>query len=163
MAWDCGAGCSFVFLLGRHLALNLFPFPPSTAQRIGEFYNMPCRESSVPYVAPIYWRHDWCGASKPCAKNLKKSAKTNLSSGRITYWRRVQGSADVYTNRSASLIVICRTRLFFELYSAETEKDSIEDGGPMKRQKSIQHRSPNPLSIIWAYSWPPKFLAWHSI
>jgi len=39
MAWDCGAGCSFVFSLGRHLVLNLFPFPPSTAQRIGEFYN----------------------------------------------------------------------------------------------------------------------------
>jgi len=38
--------------------------------------------------------------------------------------------------------------LFLELYSAETEIDYFQNGGPMKRQKSIKHHSPKPLSII---------------
>jgi hypothetical protein len=39
LAWDCGAGHYFEFLLRRCLVLNIFPFPVSTAKLIGDFYN----------------------------------------------------------------------------------------------------------------------------
>jgi hypothetical protein len=39
MAWDCGAGHCFDFLLCRRLALNIFPFLVTTAKLLGEFYN----------------------------------------------------------------------------------------------------------------------------
>ncbi len=39
MAWDCGAGHYFEFLLRGCLVLNIFPFPVSTAKLIGDFYN----------------------------------------------------------------------------------------------------------------------------
>ncbi len=39
MAWDRGAGDCFHILLRRRLALNIFPFPVTTAKLIGEFYN----------------------------------------------------------------------------------------------------------------------------
>jgi hypothetical protein len=38
-ASDCGAGHSFVVLFGFHLGFATFPFPVSTAQIIGEFWN----------------------------------------------------------------------------------------------------------------------------
>ncbi len=38
-AWDCGAGHSFVVLLGFHLAFTIFPFPVSTVQILGEFWD----------------------------------------------------------------------------------------------------------------------------
>jgi hypothetical protein len=38
-AWDCGAGHSFVVLLGFHLVFSIFPFPVSTVQILGEFWN----------------------------------------------------------------------------------------------------------------------------
>ena len=34
--WDRGDRGSISFLLGRHLVFILFPFPPSTGQKIGE-------------------------------------------------------------------------------------------------------------------------------
>jgi hypothetical protein len=37
LAWDCGAGHYFEFLICRYLILNIFPFPVSTAKFIGEF------------------------------------------------------------------------------------------------------------------------------
>jgi hypothetical protein len=36
-ASDCGAGHSFVVLLGFHLDFGLFPFPVSTVKILGEF------------------------------------------------------------------------------------------------------------------------------
>jgi hypothetical protein len=36
LAWDCGAGHYFDFLLRRRLALDVFPFPVTTAKLIGE-------------------------------------------------------------------------------------------------------------------------------
>jgi hypothetical protein len=39
MAWDCGAGHYFDLLLRPRLALNIFPFPVTTAKLIGELYN----------------------------------------------------------------------------------------------------------------------------
>jgi hypothetical protein len=38
-AWDCGAGHSFVVLLGFHLGFTIFQFPVSTVQILGEFWN----------------------------------------------------------------------------------------------------------------------------
>jgi hypothetical protein len=37
LASDCGAGHYFDFLLRHRLALNIFPFPVTTAKLIGEF------------------------------------------------------------------------------------------------------------------------------
>jgi hypothetical protein len=37
-ASDCGAGHSFVVLLGFHLGFAIFPFPVSTVKIIGEFW-----------------------------------------------------------------------------------------------------------------------------
>jgi hypothetical protein len=38
LASDCGAGHSFVVLLGFYLGFAIFPFPVSTVYIIGEFW-----------------------------------------------------------------------------------------------------------------------------
>jgi hypothetical protein len=90
MGWDCGAGHYFDFLLRRRLALNIFPFPVTTAKLIGEFYY---NRRSVAHGSPrfaysfvflmlrqYYWRCDPYSANGRSAANEKKSAKTS-------YWR----------------------------------------------------------------------------
>ncbi len=37
LAFDCGAGHYFDFLIRRHIVLNLFPFPLRTEKLLGEF------------------------------------------------------------------------------------------------------------------------------
>ena len=119
----------------------------------------PTRTASI--AAPIVLGPRWMRRQQAMRPELvapvifiKPMSWIFLGSWRMAYWRRInrgansagatQGTADTLQR-----IPFCyRTRLFFELYWAETEKDSIQDGGPMKRQKSIQHRSPKPLSII---------------
>jgi hypothetical protein len=39
LAWDCGAGHYFEFIIHRRLVLNIFGFPVSTANLLGDFYN----------------------------------------------------------------------------------------------------------------------------
>jgi hypothetical protein len=39
LAWDCGAGPYFEFLIRRCIVMNVFPFPVSTANLLGDFYN----------------------------------------------------------------------------------------------------------------------------
>jgi hypothetical protein len=39
LAWDCGAGHYFEFLIRRHLVLNIFLFLVSTAKLLGDFCN----------------------------------------------------------------------------------------------------------------------------
>jgi hypothetical protein len=39
LAWDCGAGCYFEFLIRRHFVLNIFPFLVGKAKLTGEFFN----------------------------------------------------------------------------------------------------------------------------
>jgi hypothetical protein len=90
MAWDCGAGDCFHILLRRRLALNIFPFPVTTAKLIGEFYNNRrsaahgCPRFAYSFVLLIlrqyYWRCNSCAANRRSAANDKKSAKS-------TYWR----------------------------------------------------------------------------
>jgi hypothetical protein len=38
-AWDCGAGHSFVILLGFHLGFTIFQFPVSTVKILGDFWS----------------------------------------------------------------------------------------------------------------------------
>ncbi len=91
LAWDCGAGHYFDFLLCRCLTLDIFPFPVTTAELIGEFYNNRrsaahgCPRFAYSFVFLMlrhyYWRYDSCTANRRSAANrIKKSAKT-------TYWR----------------------------------------------------------------------------
>ncbi len=90
MAWDCGAGDCFHILLRCRLALNIFPFPVTTAKLIGEFYNNRrsaahgCPRFAYSFVLLIlcqyYWRCNSCAANRRSAANNKKSAKS-------TYWR----------------------------------------------------------------------------
>ncbi len=51
MASDCDAGYSFFVLFGFHPDFAIFPFPVSTAQIIGEFWEN--RSSGTSDVAPI--------------------------------------------------------------------------------------------------------------
>jgi hypothetical protein len=37
-AWNCGTGRFYVVLLRLHLVFTIFPFPVSTAQFIGKFW-----------------------------------------------------------------------------------------------------------------------------
>ncbi len=86
MAWDCGAGHCFDFLLRHRLALNIFPFPVTTVKLLGEFYNN--RRSAanrcprfaysfVSFMLPqYYWSCNSYCASRRSAANKKKSAKT---------------------------------------------------------------------------------------
>ncbi len=86
MAWDCGAGHCFDFLLCRHLAVNIFPFPVTTAKLIGEFYNNRrsaadrCPRFAYSFVSfmlhQYYWSCDSYCVSRRSAANNKKSAKT---------------------------------------------------------------------------------------
>jgi hypothetical protein len=90
MAWDCGAGDCLDILLRRRLALNIFPFPVTTAKLIGELCNNRrsaahgCPRFAYSFVLLIlrqyYWRCDSCAANRRSAANNKKSAKS-------TYWR----------------------------------------------------------------------------
>ncbi len=85
-----GAGHYFDFLLRRHLALNIFPFPVTTAKLIGEFYNnrrsaaLGCLRFAYSFVSVMlrqYYSYcDSCAANRRSAANKQKSAKT-------TYWR----------------------------------------------------------------------------
>ncbi len=86
MAWDCGAGHCFDFLRRSHLALNIFPFPVTTAKLTGEFFNNRrsmanrCPRFAYSFVSfmlrQYYWSCDSYCASRRSAANKKKSAKT---------------------------------------------------------------------------------------
>jgi hypothetical protein len=87
MAWDCGAGHHFDFLLRRRLALNIFLFPVTKAKFIGELLNN--RQSAAHGCPPFaytfvflmlrqyYWRCDPFSANRRTAANEKKSVKTS--------------------------------------------------------------------------------------
>ncbi len=93
MAWGCGAGHYFDFLLCRHLTLNIFPFPVTTAKLIGEFYNN--RRSAAhgcPHFAYSYvflmlhqycWRCDPFSANRQSTANEKKIRENFLLALRI--------------------------------------------------------------------------------
>jgi hypothetical protein len=86
MAWDCGAEHCFDFLLRRHLALNIFPFPVTIAKLLGEFYTNRrsaanrCLRFAYSFVSfmlrQYYWSCDSYSTSRRSAENKKKSAKT---------------------------------------------------------------------------------------
>jgi hypothetical protein len=90
LAWDCGAGHYFEFLLRRRLVLNIFPFLVSTAKLIGDFYNnRRSAANSYPHFAyffvslllrQYYLSCDSYSANRRSAANKKKSLKT-------LYWR----------------------------------------------------------------------------
>jgi hypothetical protein len=74
MAWDCGAADYFDILLRRLLALNIFPFPVTTAKLIGEFYNNRqsaahgCPRFAYSFVFVMqrqyYWSFNSCTANR---------------------------------------------------------------------------------------------------
>jgi hypothetical protein len=72
----------------------------------------------------------------------------------IAYWRCIIGGANKLGLHKKQKILSSASLTFIELaYSLgctglKQEIDSFQDGGPMKMQKSIQHHSPKPLSII---------------
>jgi hypothetical protein len=82
LAWDCGAGHYFQFLIRLHLVLNFFPFPVGTAKLKGEFYN---NRRSAANIYPrfaysfvslmlrqYYWLCDSYSANRRSAANIKK-------------------------------------------------------------------------------------------
>jgi hypothetical protein len=81
MASDSGVGHYFGFLIYRHLVLNIFPFPLSTAQARsrtkGKALPIPFR---VPYVGLYYWHWDSYSTYRRDAAGEKRSAN-------IPYWR----------------------------------------------------------------------------
>jgi hypothetical protein len=101
MAWDCGAGHYFDCFLRRRLALNIFPFPVTTAKLIGEFYNNrrstanQCPRFVYSFVfltlRQYYWRCNPFSANRRSAANSKKYPRklligaVNLPS--FAYWR----------------------------------------------------------------------------
>jgi hypothetical protein len=101
MAWDCGAGHYFDFLLCRRLTLNILPFPVTTAKLIGEFYNNRrsaahgCPRFAYSFVFLIlhqyYWHCDPFSANRQSTANGKKNPRKLLigaaNSPRFAYWR----------------------------------------------------------------------------
>jgi hypothetical protein len=93
MAWDCGTGHYFVFLLRRGLSLNIFPFQVTTAKLIGEFCNNRrsaahgCPRFTYSFVFHMlrhcYWR--WRSAAKK--KILRKLLIVAVNLLRFAYWR----------------------------------------------------------------------------
>ncbi len=90
MAWDFGAGHYSDVLLRHRLALNIFPFPVTTAELIGKFSN---DRRSVAHGCPrfaysfmflmlrqYYWRCDSYSANRRSAANMKNPRKPY-------YWR----------------------------------------------------------------------------
>jgi len=105
------------------------------------------RVSSVPYTAPC---------SRSWAKNLKKSAKTILTSRRIAYWRRVQGSAYVYTNCSALPIVLPLT--YSSSCSHRKRKYAVYNmGTPYQNKKVSSTTVPSHYLSFYTIFKPPNF------
>ncbi len=85
LAWDCGAGHYFAFLIRRHLVSNIFPFPVSTAKLLGDFYyNRRSAGNSFPRFAysfvflmlhQYYWSCDSYSANRRSAANIKNLQK----------------------------------------------------------------------------------------
>jgi hypothetical protein len=90
MAWDCGAGHYFDLLIRRRLVWNVFPFPVSKAESIGEFCNNRrsaanrCPRFAYPFVLLMlrqyYWSYDSYSANRQSAANMKNPQKAY-------YWR----------------------------------------------------------------------------
>jgi hypothetical protein len=93
VAWDCGAGHYIDFLLRHRLALNIFPFPVTTAKLIGKFYNNRqtaahgCPRFAYSFVflmlCQYYWRCDLFSANRRGAANKKKIRENFLLALRI--------------------------------------------------------------------------------
>ncbi len=90
MAWDCGAGHYFDFLLRRRLALNIFSCPVTTAKLIGEFYNNRrstahgCPRFAYSFVFLMLRQYYCC--CDPFSANRRKAANTKKSM-KTSYWR----------------------------------------------------------------------------
>jgi hypothetical protein len=131
MAWDCGAGHYLDLLLRRRLALNIFPFPVTTAELIGEFYN---NRRSAAHGCPRFaysfmflmlrqynWRCDSYSAIRRSAANMK--IRKNLiidaaKASRFAYKRRVQRSANNIFYIAPIVLVLSRSYRF--TYSSRT-------------------------------------------
>ncbi len=59
-AWDCGDGCPFVFSFCRYLVLNLFPFPRTPAQLLGN--DLLIKECAADMTLPFI-THQYNGAA----------------------------------------------------------------------------------------------------
>jgi hypothetical protein len=100
MAWDCGAGHYFDCFLRRRHALNIFPFPVTTAKLICEFYNN--RRSAVNQCPRFAYslcslcctntigaaiRSPLIGEAQQIKKNPRKLLIGAANSPRFAYWR----------------------------------------------------------------------------
>jgi hypothetical protein len=96
MAWDCGAGHYFDFLLRRRLVLNIFPFPDTTVKLIGEFYNNRrsathgCRGFAYSFVF-VMLRQYYCRCD-PFFANRRSAAKKKIRENFLLALRNCRAS-----------------------------------------------------------------------
>jgi hypothetical protein len=83
MAWDCGTGYYFDFLICRHLLLNIFPFLVTTTKLIGKLCN------NWQSAAQIYLRFVYSSRPLCCANTIGAAIHTPLT-GKVRRIKKIR-------------------------------------------------------------------------
>jgi len=164
MAWDCGARSFFVRIWSRHLVQSIFPFPLTTARRIGKWKNNrqcaticiniggslhPAPVDNAPRTKVSFRRFFYVRSACPiCASSIAA----------LIDWRSINGKKSP----------VAHCLLFFTLpilwaVLAGNRNWFISRWQPNENAK--EHPAPQSQAIIYhlSFSRPPLLLAGHSV